>query len=186
MIWAQSMLKSAVVLVALAAGASGCNVIGVAAGKTLPPPRIPAAYKLSDAPTAVVVDMKSSLAGELGPMDSETVAISLERALRQRAGAKVVTEAEAAQVVRVRLTPPSIDAPMGSGFYTGAAAAHVRVTRSDGTELWPADGSEGKLVELETPPARTDNRADVRRFTLQAMGERIAALFYSREMQPDE
>ena len=75
---------------------------------------------------------------------------------------------------------------MGSGHYSGTAAAHVRVLRSDGTDLWPADGFEGKLVELETPPIRNDNRAEVRRFTLQAMGERIAALFYSREMQPDE
>ena len=177
-----------VLLLALAgaAGAGGCNIIGFAAAKALPPPRIPAAYELGQAPTAVVVDVDASLSGELGPMDAETVAISLERALRQRAKVQIVPEASAAQVVRVRLGPPTVDSPMGSGYQSGAAAARVRVMRPGGAELWPNEGSEGRLVEMETPPMASADATQVRRFTLQALGERIAVLFYSREMQPGE
>ena len=173
-------------LLAMLATCAGCNVIGFAAAKALPPPRIPAAYELGEAPTAVVVNVDSAVSGELGPMDAEKVAIGLERALRYRAGAQIATEASAAQVVRVQLGPPSVDSPMGSGYRSGAVAARVRVVRASGQELWPNDGSAGRLVELETPPMRSDNPGEVRAFTLQAIAERIGALFYSREAQPGE
>lgn len=164
----------------------GCNLIGVTAAKTMPPPREPAAFELGERPTAVIVTADPAISGEHGALDAETVAIALERALSQQAKARIVEESAARLVVRVELYPPSAQTALGSDYHTGQASARVRVVSVSGKELWPDDGSEGFLVETQTPRVRGGTPAQVRRATLRALGEKTAALFYSRELRPDE
>lgn len=163
----------------------GCNVIGFVASKAAPPPRAPAQYELGKAPTAVVVSVDTGISGEYGPADAETLAIALERSLEQR-GTRIVDESAASRIVRVKLNPPSAHTAMGSEYHSGQASALVRVVANTGTEVWPRDGSEGSLVEAQTPRVRASDPGEVRRATLQALGQSVAALFHSREMRADE
>lgn len=164
----------------------GCNVLGVAAYKALPPPRIPAAYELPQAPTAVLVTADESIAGGQGQLDAETLAIALERSLEGIAQVPVVAEASAVQRVEVALDPPTSSLTLASDIEHGQVGAHVRVLSADGEEVWPADGSAGHYVEVQTPRVRSADPAELRRATLHLLGRQVAALFVSREMRADE
>jgi hypothetical protein len=164
---------------------AGCNLIGVVAHKSLPPPRVPAVHELAKAPTEVVVRTEAMISGEQGPLDAETVEIALSRALVERADVDVV-EQGAGQRVDVVLSPPSTSGTIGSEYEQGDAWARVRVLDAAGEELWPRDGSTGFIVSARTPRVRVTDPAELRRATLRALGDRIAALFHSREMRPEE
>ena len=167
-------------------GAGGCNVIGLIAGKTIPPPKAPAAFTLAAVPTAVVVRSEESISGEQGPLDAETVAITLERALAPHLDAPIVQEAMAYQRVEVVINPPSTEGALGSNIEQGHASALVRVVNEAGEELWPQDASTGFLVVAQTPRIATNDPAELRRATLRTLAVQVAALFHAREMQPDE
>lgn len=174
------------ILMSLLVLSPGCNVIGFLAEKTIPPPKVPAEFELGNTPTAVVVTADAALAGEQGPMDAEALAIALEGALQRQAGAKVVDESVAGRIVRVRLHPPEAHGAIGSDYYSGHASASVRVDADSGTEVWPRDGSEGRVIQAETPRVRGADDAQIRRATLQALASKIAALFHPREMRSGE
>jgi hypothetical protein len=180
------MKFSLLILALVALGVAGCNLLGVVAYKSLPPPRIPAAHALAEVPTAVVVRSEALISGEQGPMDAETVAITLKRALAERAEVEVVEAGQAQQRVEVDLDPPSAEGAMGSEFEQGAARARVRVVDAGGEEIWPDDGSPGYMVATTTPRVRAAAPADLRRATLRALAEQVAGLFHSREMEPGE
>lgn len=182
-----SMARRVVLVFACASCAvGGCNLIGVTAAKTMPPPREPAAFELGQRPTAVIVTADPAISGEYAALDAETVAIALERRLKRQTKAPVVEESAARLIVRVELYPPSAQTALGSDYHSGQASARVRVESVWGQELWPDDGSEGYLVEAQTPRVRGGTPAQVRRATLRALGEQAAALFYSRELRPNE
>ena len=175
---------AAVTVLMLTAG--GCNVLGLAAGRVLPPPKRPAAYELGETTVAVRVAPAPDVYGSQGPTDAEAVAIALERALRDHTKATPRPAGEAALVVSAVLDPLSNELLAGSDLRTGRAAATVRVLDADGTELWPLDGTAGRRVEVETPRTTGGDEADVRRATLQSLGQSVAALFYAVELDPSE
>lgn len=183
MIRSRKMLAAGVLVVGSLAG---CNVIGVVAHKTLPPPRVPAAHELAEVPTAVVVRTDELLSGEQGPIDADALEVTLKRALAERAAVTVVEGPEAQQRVEVSLDPPSTEQTLGSDFQRGQASASVRVLDKDGVEVWPDDGTPGRGVTAVTPRIRSVDPADLRRTTLQALAIEVAALFHSREMRPEE
>ena len=168
-------------LVALLLAASGCNVLGVMAAKSLPPPRRPAAYELGEASVAVRVEPAPRIYGADGPTDAEAVAAATERALRDYTKATVRAE-DAARIVGVVLDPPSAETLAGSDLRTGRASATVRVLDAQARELWPLDGTAGRRVEVQTPRTTGGDDADVRRATLRSLGQSIASLFHPVEL----
>ena len=164
-------------LAAMALG--GCNVIGVVADKTMPPPRHPADYTLRPVPTLARVAADPAVSGEAGALDAEPVAIALERALQRHTKATMVSDpARARQVIVVDLAPPSNSRIAGSDINEGSVSGRVRVLDETGRELFPADGSAGRPIQAAMPRVRTSRPDELRRATLSALGEAAAALFY--------
>ena len=171
-------------LALLCGAASGCNVLGVAAAKTLPPPKRAAAYPVAKGqPLAVRVTPAAGVYGTDGPLDAEVVAIALERSLRRAVGAAVVPMGELADTVDVVLEPATGGMLAGSDLSTGAASATVRVLDAGGAERWPLDGTPGRRVAVESPRTSGGTAADVRRATLRQLAGEIAGLFQATEAE---
>ena len=170
------MTRSVLLILALLVG--GCNVIGVASSRLLPPPKRPPAYDLGMSAVAVDVRPAPGVYGERGPLDAETAAIALEAGLRRGTKARVVPVVDAEKVIVAVIEPPSDRSTLASGRSSEDATASVRVLDAAGVELWPSDGTPGRLVEVASRPASPGaGPLDVRRATLRALGQSAARLF---------
>lgn len=168
-----SLLTTVIALVA------GCNVVGVVAAKTFPEPKAPAAFDLGKRATAVRVEADERLLGETALGDTDPVLVSTRRQLRDRTKAEVVNDAaHASQIVVIELQPTDEEAVIGSNYSPGVAVGRVRVVDAEGTELWPRDGSAGRMIQAQLPPATAGAPEEMHRRALHSLGRRVAMLFY--------
>ena len=162
---------------------AGCQAVAAVVAKTAPPQLVPAAFKLGDAPTAVSVRAdERRVGGVAAACDTDPVVAVLRRELRERADADIVlSSANASRLVVVDLIGDEAEGVIGGPYAPGRATGRVRVLDAEGTELWPADGSNGRAVAAGVPPATAGSAEDVRRAALRLLGAEVAKLFYAHE-----
>ena len=171
-------------LLCLVTLAPGCGLLGVVAGRTLPEPKVPAAFDLGEGPVAVEVTADESTMGEAAMLDADPVAVTIRRQLEAEAELEVLSDGTAERLVRVDLTDAGTAGVIGGPYADASAAAHVRVLDAGGRELWPADGTPGRLVTAELPPTNDVRPRDARRAVLVRLGERAAELFHPHPPDP--
>ena len=193
-------------LLGLLIGASvgGCAVAGVIADKFAPPPTDPAAYKLAQQPTLVMVEnfqnpdlvevhaerldrdisnelIEHKIAPVIKPQRLMELKASKGPAFGQMDIPAVAKSLGARQVVYVDLVKFSVGPPPGSDMVKGEAEALVKVVDDGGRTLWPRESSLGRQVKCQTPYLRTDSGVDesaVREQMYQKLTDQVARLFY--------
>ncbi len=144
-------------------------------------PKIPPAYDLQKQPTWVRVTADERVVGTDVVLASDPVAVEARRAFeasRETVAADVASRAKRLVVVDLGV-PDDHESILGSPFTKLTAVARVRVYDDLGVELWPADGTRGKLVQARLSDDARGTQAELQRQVHRELGRSVAALFVS-------
>jgi hypothetical protein len=196
-----------VALMALSLLAGGCAVAAYSAAMLQPPGRVKAQYKPTTRPMAVlvesyrtqenVVDIGDSLSSLLVREMNENKAADVLGAnrvydLRQSSPARfrTLTVAQvgqmvgAEQVLYVNILRAEVMRSVGNQLAGMTFKAQVKIVNAtNGETLWPTQLSEGFLVTVESPLARSPDAEDMHALQeglARQAAAAIAQLFYSR------
>ncbi|MCC6241009.1 MAG: hypothetical protein IT448_11995 [Phycisphaerales bacterium] len=191
------------ILLVLCLGGSGCNYVGMFEYAVVGPPLQPAAYKLSEQPTLVLVEnyrSPSSLALDADRFGSQLTdelrsntltpmidPAELHRLIQQKGSAypqmkvsEIARELGARQVVYIDLASCGVE--QAGGMMRGIMSYRVKVIDGQtGQTLWPQDAASGQPVEYKTEMQHVtelDKPDMLRTRMIGNMARRTARFFY--------
>ncbi len=174
-------LAMAIAILVVTATSTGCALFttlpGLTKSKALGPDGRPAQFDLGEHPTWIDFDSNEKIVGAEAAMTADPVLIESRRRLRSNDDILYAdSREEAERIVVIRLAVPGEDETLGQSD-VGMAAATVKVFDVVGEEVWPDDGSEGKVVNAKVSIGEPGDRTKLRRDAYRLLGKKIGALF---------
>lgn len=199
-------MKQTLILLLIPLLLAGCNVVGAVADKVAGPDEIKAKYVPPKEPMLVLAENFAHPSDTV--IESEQLVEKVAQQLKDHNVAPVVDPAApfnlkaakpteyqqmtiaqigrtlgAKQVLYIDIAQSNVFVAEASEMLKGKAMVRVRVVDADsGKTRWPEEGGDGYPLVVETPMLRQGQGVDepsVRLQLQEAMGEKVAALFYT-------
>jgi PBP1b-binding outer membrane lipoprotein LpoB len=188
----------------------GCNIFGAVADKVAGPSEVKAKYVPRPEPMLVMAEnfqhpsetmveaeqLVQKVAQQLKehnvvPLVDPTAPFNLKASkpgeYQQMTIAQIGRTLGAKQVLYIDIAQSNVFVAQASEMLKGKAVVRVRVVDTDsGNTRWPEEGGEGYPLVVETPLLREGQGIDepsVRLQLQEAMGEKVAQLFYTYKPQ---
>ena|SRR5690348_16389674 len=203
-------MKRCLLLILIPIFAGGCNVVGAVADKVSGPDEIKAKYVPPKEPILVLAEnfqhpsdtvieseqLVEKVAQQLkehnvAPVVDPTAPFNLKASkpteYQQMTIAQIGRTLGAKQVLYIDIAQSNVFVAEASDMFKGKAVVRVRIVDAEsGATRWPEEGGDGYPLIVETPMLREGEGIDETSVRLQlqeAMGEKVAALFYTYKPQ---
>jgi PBP1b-binding outer membrane lipoprotein LpoB len=203
-------MKRTLILLLLPLLLGGCNVVGAVADKVGGGPEMQAKYVPPKEPMLVLAEnfqhpsdtvveseqLVEKVAQQLkehnvAPVVDPTAPFNLKASkpteYQQMTIAQIGRTLGAKQVLYIDIAQSSVFLAEASDMLKGKAVVRVRIVDAEtGATRWPEEGGDGYPLIVETPVLQQGQGVDepsVRMQLQEAMGEKVAALFYTYKQQ---